>query len=108
MGIETGTTISALVATNPVANDSVGDADNHLRLIKTVLKDTFPGTLGAGYAIPITATEQTLNLLHSGTGTPESAVTAPVGSIYLRTNGGANTTLYIKESGTGNTGWVAK
>ena len=44
----------------------------------------------------------------SGTGSPESVVTAPVGSLWLRTNGGANTTLYVKESGTGNTGWVAK
>lgn len=43
-----------------------------------------------------------------GTGTPEAAVTAGVGSIFLRTNGGAGTTLYIKESGAGNTGWVAK
>lgn len=23
-------------------------------------------------------------------------------------DGGANTTLYVKESGTGNTGWIAK
>jgi hypothetical protein len=44
----------------------------------------------------------------AGTGTPEAAVTAPVGSIWLRTNGGASTTLYVKESGAGNTGWVAK
>ncbi len=44
----------------------------------------------------------------SGSGTPEGAVTAPVGSLYTRTNGGASTTLYIKESGSGNTGWVAK
>lgn len=42
------------------------------------------------------------------TGTPEGAVTAPIGSSMLRTDGGASTTLYIKESGTGNTGWVAK
>jgi hypothetical protein len=27
--------------------------------------------------------------------------------LFLRTNGGTGTTLYIKESGTGNTGWVA-
>lgn len=44
----------------------------------------------------------------SGANTPEGAVTAPVGSLYTRTNGGAGTTLYVKESGTGNTGWVAK
>lgn len=43
-----------------------------------------------------------------GAGTPEGAVTAPVGSLYTRTDGGANTTLYVKESGAGNTGWVAK
>lgn len=46
--------------------------------------------------------------LSSGSGSPESVVTAPIGSIYTRTDGGANTTLYIKESGTGNTGWIAK
>jgi len=45
---------------------------------------------------------------NSGANTPEGAVTAPVGSLWTRTNGGAGTTLYIKESGTGNTGWVAK
>lgn len=44
----------------------------------------------------------------SGTGTPEGVVTAPVGSLYTRTDGGAGTTLYVKESGTGNTGWAAK
>lgn len=43
-----------------------------------------------------------------GSGTPEGVVTAPVGAIYHRTNGGANTSFYVKESGTGNTGWVAK
>jgi hypothetical protein len=57
----------------------------------------------AGFAM------NTANLIWlTGSGTPEGAVTADVGSLYTRTNGGANTTLYIKESGTGNTGWVAK
>ena len=44
----------------------------------------------------------------AGSGAPENVVTAPVGSLWLRTNGGAGTTMYLKESGTGNTGWVAK
>lgn len=43
-----------------------------------------------------------------GAGSPNSVVTAPVGTIFLRTDGGAGTTLYVKETGTGNTGWVAK
>jgi hypothetical protein len=46
--------------------------------------------------------------IYSGTGTPEGAVTAPVGSLFRRTDGGAGTTLYVKESGAGNTGWVGK
>lgn len=43
-----------------------------------------------------------------GTGSPENAVTAPPGSIYLREDGGANTSLYVKESGVSNTGWIPK
>jgi hypothetical protein len=30
-----------------------------------------------------------------------------VGTVFTRTDGGAGTTLYIKESGTSNTGWAA-
>jgi hypothetical protein len=44
----------------------------------------------------------------NGNGSPEGVQTAPVGSIYLRSDGGAATTLYVKESGTGNTGWIGK
>lgn len=48
-------------------------------------------------------------LFRTGSGSPETVVTAVVGSIYLRRDGGANTTLYVKESGAGtNTGWIAK
>lgn len=44
----------------------------------------------------------------SGVGSPEGVVTAPVGSLYTNTSGGASTTLYVKTSGAGNTGWAAK
>ncbi len=47
------------------------------------------------------------NKLMSGTGAPEGVVTAPVGSIWLRTDGSTSTTHYRKETGAGNTGWVA-
>ncbi len=43
----------------------------------------------------------------AGSGSPEGVLTAPVGSVYRRTNGGTGTTLYVKESGSGNTGWIA-
>ena len=46
--------------------------------------------------------------ISAGTGTPEGAVGGPIGSLFLRTDGGASTTLYVKQSGVGNTGWVAK
>lgn len=73
----------------------------------TILAD-----IGTGFA-KFAATNICLNNdndfgIFSGTGSPEGVVTAKVGSLYLRTNGGASTTLYVKESGTGNTGWVAK
>lgn len=47
-------------------------------------------------------------LVSAGGVTPNSNVTAPVGSLYLCTAGGSATTLWVKESGTGNTGWVGK
>jgi hypothetical protein len=43
-----------------------------------------------------------------GNGTPASSVTAGPGSIYRNQSGGTSTTLYVKETGTSNTGWVAK
>ncbi|QPB10366.1 hypothetical protein AbSZ3_01 [Acinetobacter phage Ab_SZ3] len=47
--------------------------------------------------------------IRTGVGAPEGVQASPVGSLYLRSGGGAATTLYVKESGgTGNTGWVAK
>lgn len=48
------------------------------------------------------------SLVRTGAGSPEGAVVALVGTLYLRTDGGAGTTLYVKETGVGATGWVAK
>ncbi len=44
----------------------------------------------------------------SGPGSPEGAIKAVIGSTYTRTDGGTGTTFYVKESGAGDTGWVAK
>lgn len=43
----------------------------------------------------------------AGNGSPEGAVTAKVGSIFARQDGAAGTALYVKGTGTGNTGWNA-
>ncbi len=45
--------------------------------------------------------------ISSGSGSPEGVLTDPVGSFYFRTNGAAGTVIYAKETGVGNTGWVA-
>ena len=45
---------------------------------------------------------------YTGSGSPEGNVTAEVGSIYTRTDGSTGSTFYVKETGSGNTGWVAK
>ena len=50
----------------------------------------------------------TVSLLSSGVGSPEGSKVGVVGSMYTDTTGGAGTTLYVKESGSGSTGWVAK
>jgi len=44
--------------------------------------------------------------LFTGAGSPEGVVTARVGSMYLRTDGGQGTVVYYKESGSGTTGWL--
>jgi len=58
MGLETGTYISDLNSSNPVAGDPVNEGDDHLRLIKTTVKATFPSITGA-----VTATHTELNLI---------------------------------------------
>ena len=49
-----------------------------------------------------------LSRIRAGSGSPEGVVSAPVGHLFLRTDGGSSTTLYVKESGSSNTGWSAK
>ena len=61
MGLETGTRIEDLVSTNPVAGDDVSEGRNHLNLIKTCVKGSFP-SLGA---TAVSATAEQLNLLTS-------------------------------------------
>ncbi|TKH00648.1 hypothetical protein FC682_24010 [Peribacillus simplex] len=41
-------------------------------------------------------------------GSPERMISSSIGSIALRRDGGAGTSYYVKENGTGNTGWVPK
>lgn len=58
MALETGTYINSLNASNPAATDGLSQADDHLRLIKSTLKNTFVNIDGA-----VTSTEDDLNVL---------------------------------------------
>ena len=44
---------------------------------------------------------------HLGRGSPEGFVTAPTGSDYRNLDGGVGSTLWVKRSGTGASGWAA-
>lgn len=56
MALETGTYISDLVATNPTSTDPKSAGDDHLRLVKSTVKTTFPNITGA-----VTPTQVELN-----------------------------------------------
>lgn len=58
MGLETGTYLDALVPTNPASTDGLAQADDHIRLLKSTLANSFPGITGA-----VTATQGELNAL---------------------------------------------
>ena len=44
MALESANWITPLVQPNPVVGDPVGEGDDHLRMLKTVLQNSFPST----------------------------------------------------------------
>lgn len=63
MALESGTYIDSLNASNPASTDGLGQADDHLRLIKSTIKSTFPNVDAA-----VTTTPAELNVLDGYTG----------------------------------------
>lgn len=51
MALESGTYIDDLTITNPPGTDAKSQGDDHFRLIKKVLKNTFPGLGGAAWRV---------------------------------------------------------
>ena len=68
MGLESGppTYISQLNSSNPTTSDDVAEGDDHLRLIKAVLKNQFSGLSGT---TAISASEAELNIMDGVTST---------------------------------------
>ena len=56
MALEVGTHIDDLNQTNPASTDGIGQADDHIRLIKKTILNTFPNITG-----PVLATQAELN-----------------------------------------------
>lgn len=121
MGLETATYISGLVASNPInATDVVGEGDDHIRLLKSTILNSFPGITGA-----MTMTHTQLNnalvkteggtisgtvLISAGTtpGTPSLALetTRPV-LVFDDSNASADEGRYYLHSNSGQFAIVA-
>jgi len=74
MPLETSNSIAGLVATWPLSGDFVSEGDNHLNLIKSVLKQQFPGANGQGFETPILATEAEINYLQGARANIQSQI----------------------------------
>ena len=61
MGIEVATYISGLDENNPAGSDNISEGDDHLKLIKTVLKNTLPNADEAMNGIHTSASEPSPN-----------------------------------------------
>ena len=86
MALESATYISGLVDTNPSGSDSISQGDDHLRLIKSVLKNTLPNA------------DEAINGVHTSASAP-SPTTA--GLIWFDT-----TNNLIKIRNEANSGWI--
>lgn len=91
MALENGTYVNSLVTSNPASTDGIAQADDHIRLIKSVLKNTFPNITGA-----VTVTQANLN---GTTSIPSSLTDLSI------TDGSANQVL--QTDGSGNFSFVS-
>jgi hypothetical protein len=67
MGLESTSFFDGLDETWPTGNDPTNKGDDHIRLLKNVIKNVFPGVGANGFAEAITANEDELNILDGAT-----------------------------------------
>lgn len=87
MALESASYLNGLVSTNPAATDNVSQGDDHLRLIKSVLKNSFPSV------------DTAVNAIHTSASAPATAISA--GLLWFDT---ANNVLKIRNEA--NSAWV--
>lgn len=101
MPLENATTIAQLDEQWPHGGDGVDRGDDHIRLLKHVLKSTFPGPSvnnqpGQGFSVPLTVDPVLLNGLATRLTNMENAIknARPIGSIELRLDNVDPSTLF--------------
>jgi hypothetical protein len=75
MGVETASWVTQLDTANPVVGDPVGEGDDHLRMIKTVLQNSFPSSSTTAI-VPDVSGETGKYLTNDGTDTSWGTVSA--------------------------------
>ena len=82
MALESSTFINGLVVTNPTSSDNISDGDNHIRLLKSTIKATFPNVTGA-----VSGTHTAIN---SAVTEANSATNANTASKIVKRDGSGN------------------
>jgi Chaperone of endosialidase len=116
--LESATYVSQLVSTNPAGTDQISQSDDHLRLIKSTLLQSFPNVSGAVTAThsqintaalnPIAGTTGAADTIPYYTGTSTAATTAftsAARSLLSQTSAAAMLT-YLGASGSSNTAFT--
>lgn len=75
MSLETASWVTQLNSSNPTASDPVSEGDDHLRMLKTVLKNSFPSSSTAAI-VPDVSGQSGKYLTTDGTDTSWGTVTA--------------------------------
>mgnify|MGYP001260337934 FL=1 len=82
MALESGTFIDSLNASNPTSTDIVSQADDHLRLIKSTIKATFPNINAAVTATPAALNAATSFDMPSGSIIVFAGSSSPTGFLF--------------------------
>lgn len=105
MPLEVASTIAELDDSYPLGGDPTNRGDDHLRLIKAVLKTQFPGSLGQGYDIPILTNETELNYLQGATSNIQNQIDALQLSVETTLHAPSGTVMPFFQA-SAPTGWT--
>ena len=94
MALESATYINSLVNTNPSGSDSISQGDDHIRLIKSVLQNSFPNVASA--TTPIVAVTHSLP---ASSGYMRGEAYATTAQTITHTKVSSTSTLYITYNG---------